>query len=144
MYWSIPISSLGIIGFLLTLSTILIIGTTCLPEKGIDRFYMALTGLTEFASQIAIVFTAKMENAANGNLLTISFDIIVAFLAQFLFFQVQYIYILVNKSALNFPMFLANSWTVQCHWSTVNIFGNINIWIFKNTEEYIPRPLVSF
>ena len=105
---------------------------------------MALTGLTEFGSQIAIVFTAKMENAANGNLLTISFDIIVAFLAQFLFFQVQYIYILVNKSALNFPMFLANSWTVQCHWSTVNIFGNINIWIFKNTEEYIPRPLVSF
>ena len=107
---------------------------------------MALTGLTEFASQIAIVFTAKMENAANGNLLTISFDIIVAFLAQFLFFQVQYIYVLiVNKSALNFSyVFLANSRTVQCHWSTVDIFGNINIWIFKNTEEYIPRPLVSF
>ena len=55
---------------------------------------MALTGLTEFASQIAIVFTAKIENAANGNLLTISFDIIVAFLAQFLFFQVQYRYLL--------------------------------------------------
>ena len=50
---------------------------------------MLLTGVTEFVSQAAIVVTAKIENAGTGTLLTIAFDVIITFIGQYLFFQVN-------------------------------------------------------
>lgn len=89
IHWSIPISALGLFGFLLTLPFVLLFGSTCFPENSINRIYMLLTGVTEFVSQAAIVVTAKIENAGTGTLLTIAFDVIITFIGQYLFFKVH-------------------------------------------------------
>ena len=49
---------------------------------------MLVTGCTEFANQVLMVNTARLESAATGALLIMAFDIVVTYLAQILIFQV--------------------------------------------------------
>ena len=91
MQWTLPICSLGLIGFLTTLSAVLFLGLTCFPEYLFDRLLMLVTGCTEFANQVLMVNTARLESAATGALLIMAFDIVVTYLAQILIFQVIYL-----------------------------------------------------
>ena len=88
VHWSLPIATLGTIGFFITLIPVIVLGSLCLPDNLIDRFYTVLTGFTEFGGQISMVLVAKYENAATGSLLSMAFHIIVTFLGQFIFLQV--------------------------------------------------------
>ena len=88
MHWTLPICSLGLIGFLTTLSAVLFLGLTCFPEYLLDRLLMLVTGCTEFANQVLMINTARLESAATGALLIMAFDIVVTYLAQILIFQV--------------------------------------------------------
>ena len=73
-----------------TLSAVLFLGLTCFPEYLMDRILMLVTGFTEFANQVLMVNTARLESAATGALLIMAFDIFVTYLAQILIFQVSY------------------------------------------------------
>ena len=86
--WPPNLSTLGLIGFLETLCTVLIIGGTCFPNYGIERFYLVLTGLLSFLGHVFMVLSAKFEKAATLALIRKSFDVILAFFFQMLFFQV--------------------------------------------------------
>ena len=89
IHWSVSISAIGLIGFIITFSFNLWIGSTCFPENDIDRFLMVLIGITSFFAHIGKVLIGRLENAASGALLNRSFDVIVTFLGQFIFFQVK-------------------------------------------------------
>ena len=62
----------------------------CLPESGLDIFWMVLIGILSFAGQIGISLSAHFESAASLALLRKSFDVIFAFLFQIMFFQVSF------------------------------------------------------
>ena len=89
LHWSITLSIYGLIAFIGNLVFVFILGLTCLPESGLDRFYIVIVGLTDFVGQVGVVLINKVERAATGFLLMESTDIIIVFLTQFLIFQVM-------------------------------------------------------
>ena len=88
LHWSITLAIYGLIGFLANLCLVFILGLTCLPESGIERFYFPLIGVLDFVGQVGVVLINKVERAATGVLLMESTDIIIVFLCQILIFQV--------------------------------------------------------
>ena len=89
LHWSITLSIYGLIAFIGNLVFVFILGLTCLPESGLDRFYIVIVGITDFVGQVGVVLINKVERAATGFLLMESTDIIIVFLTQFLIFQVK-------------------------------------------------------
>ena len=90
VHWSANCSALGVIGFVESgLVAIVIMGNTCLPESGLERFYLVLIGFLSFFGQIALTLAALFESAANIGLLRKAFDVVLAFIFQILFFQVS-------------------------------------------------------
>ena len=91
VHWSANCSALGVIGFVESgLVAIVIMGNTCLPESGLERFYLVLIGFLSFFGQIALTLAALFESAANIGLLRKAFDVVLAFIFQILFFQVSF------------------------------------------------------
>ena len=91
IHWSANCSALGVIGFVESgLVAIVILGNTCLPESGLERFYLVLIGFLSFFAQIALTLAALFESAANIGLLVKGFDVVLAFIFQILFFQVSF------------------------------------------------------
>ena len=91
IHWSANCSALGVIGFVESgLVAIVILGNTCLPESGLERFYLVLIGFLSFFAQIALTLAALFESAANIGLLRKAFDVVLAFIFQILFFQVSF------------------------------------------------------
>ena len=97
LHWSITLSIYGLIAFIGNLVFVFILGLTCLPESGLDRFYIVIVGITDFVGQVGVVLINKVERAATGFLLMESTDIIIVFLTQFLIFQVKKINLSVTK-----------------------------------------------
>jgi hypothetical protein len=92
IHWSANCSALGVIGFVESgLVAIVILGSsTCLPESGLERFYLVLIGFLSFFAQISLTLAALFESAANIGLLVKGFDVVLAFIFQILFFQVSF------------------------------------------------------
>ena len=91
IHWSANCSALGVIGFVESgLVAVFILGNTCLPESGLERFYLVLIGFLSFFGQIALTLAALFESAANIGLLRKAFDVVLAFIFQILFFQVSF------------------------------------------------------
>ena len=91
IHWSANCSALGFIGFVESGLAIAILGSsTCLPESGLERFYLALIGFLSFFAQIALTLAALFESAANIGLLVKGFDVVLAFIFQIFFFQVSF------------------------------------------------------
>ena len=90
LHWSISISIMGLIGFLCTIILAPITGSVCLPTTLMERLYVILSNGLLFFAHIGKVWIAKVENASFSTLLSRAFDIILTFLAQFLFFEVFY------------------------------------------------------
>ena len=91
IHWSANCSALGVIGFVESGLAIVILGSsTCLPESGLERFYLALIGFLSFFAQIALTLAALFESAANIGLLVKGFDVVLAFIFQIFFFQVSF------------------------------------------------------
>ena len=92
IHWSANCSALGVIGFFESgLVAIVILGSsTCLPESGLERFYLVLIGFLSFFAQISLTLAALFESAANIGLLRKAFDVVLAFIFQILFFQVSF------------------------------------------------------
>ena len=92
MHWSANCSALGVIGFVESgLVAIVILGSsTCLPESGLERFYLVLIGFLSFFAQFSLTLAALFESAANIGLLVKGFDVVLAFIFQILFFQVSF------------------------------------------------------
>ena len=91
IHWSANCSALGVIGFVESgLVAVVIMGNTCLPESGLERFYLVLIGFLSFFGQIALTLAALFESAANIGLLRKAFDVVLAFIFQILFFQVSF------------------------------------------------------
>ena len=135
IHWSVSISTIGLIGFIITFGFNLWIGSTCFPENGIDRFLMVLIGITSFFAHIGKDLIGRLENAASGALLNRSFDVIVTFLGQFIFFQVKLIPIWNIQKYFwsfwhNLFLFIEYSWHIKFNWSSININGYFYIWIF--------------
>ena len=91
IHWSANCSALGVIGFVESgLVAVVILGNTCLPASGLERFYLVLIGFLSFFGQIALTLAALFESAANIGLLRKAFDVVLAFIFQILFFQVSF------------------------------------------------------
>ena len=88
IHWSNICTSLGFVGFLITLSMTLIGQETCLPSSGIDRFLIILVGLLTFGGQLALILLAKIETASFAALLRKAMDVILAFIFQLAIFHV--------------------------------------------------------
>ena len=83
IHWSANCSALGVIGFVESgLVAVVIMGNTCLPESGLERFYLVLIGFLSFFGQIALTLAALFESAANIGLLRKAFDVVLAFIFQ--------------------------------------------------------------
>ena len=101
IHWSANCSALGVIGFVESgLVAVVIMGNTCLPESGLERFYLVLIGFLSFFGQIALTLAALFESAANIGLLRKAFDVVLAFIFQILFFQVSFTITLHNELIL--------------------------------------------
>ena len=64
-------------------------GLTCLPETKIDRTLLVASGALLFLSQIFLVWSTKLENAATVALLRKAFDMVLAFVIQIVIFHVS-------------------------------------------------------
>ena len=112
MHWSANCSALGVVGFFESgLVAIAILGSsTCLPESGLERFYLVLIGFLSFFAQISLTLAALFESAANIGLLVKGFDVVLAFIFQILFFQVSFTIMHIAKldipSTLNIDLIL--------------------------------------
>ena len=103
IHWSANCSALGVIGFVESgLVAVFIWGNTCLPESGLERFYLVLIGFLSFFGQIALTLAALFESAANIGLLRKAFDVVLAFIFQILFFQVSFTITMRKGGLLNF------------------------------------------
>ena len=101
IHWSANCSALGVIGFVESgLVAVVILGNTCLPESGLERFYLVLIGFLSFFGQIALTLAALFESAANIGLLRKAFDVVLAFIFQILFFQVSFTITTMRKGGL--------------------------------------------
>lgn len=92
IHWSISIFTMGLLGFTITCCFVKFsgsLGSLCFPESGMDRFYLFLAGVFNFLAHVLKVFICKFENAAFGALLTRSIDVMITFLGQYLFFNVN-------------------------------------------------------
>ena len=49
--WSIVCSSLGVMGFTETIIIVFLFGFTCLPENGIERVFLVISGASLFLGQ---------------------------------------------------------------------------------------------
>jgi hypothetical protein len=88
IHWSVTLSVFGTVGFIESMSMVFILGYTCLPESGLDRFCMVGVGLLSYFGQIFLVLAAQVESAAMTAILRKAFDVIFAFMFQIIFFQV--------------------------------------------------------
>ena len=88
IHWSNICTSLGFVGFLITLSMTLTGQETCLPSSGVDRFLIILVGLLTFGGQLALILLAKIETASFAALLRKAMDVILAFIFQLAIFHV--------------------------------------------------------
>ena len=69
---------------------VFIIGApTCLPDTYLDRFFIVFIGILSFGGQVALVLLARFESAGTTALLRKSFDVILAFAFQLIFFGVS-------------------------------------------------------
>ena len=66
----------------------LIFSPLCLPESGLERFYLILIGILSLFAQMTFVVACKFENAATVCLLRNAFNVIFAFIFQIAVFQV--------------------------------------------------------
>eukprot|EP00093_Oithona_nana_P015031 15031.XXX_551620_549931_1 [CDS] Oithona nana genome sequencing. len=87
IHWSVTVSWFGFIGFSEACTVALILGHTCLPASGTERFLMVVVGLCSFLGQIFLTLSGKYENAGTMALLRKAFDVIFAFIFQILFFH---------------------------------------------------------
>ena len=62
---------------------------TCLPDSLLDRSFIVLIGILSFGGQVALVVLTKFESASTTALLRKSFDVILAFAFQLIFFGVS-------------------------------------------------------
>ena len=60
----------------------LIFSPLCLPESGLERFYLILIGILSLFAQMTFVVACKFENAATVCLLRNAFNVIFAFIFQ--------------------------------------------------------------
>ena len=80
---------MGLLGFAITCTFVKFTGSLCFPESRIECFYLLLAGVFNFIAHVLKVFICKFENAAFGALLTRSIDVMITFLGQYLFFNVN-------------------------------------------------------
>lgn len=80
---------MGVIGFLECLLLVLATSCLCLPESGMDRFYMVQIGVLSCFAQVGLVVTAQLESAGTTALLRKAFDVLFAFLLQITLFKVS-------------------------------------------------------
>lgn len=89
IHWSITNSVFGCIGFVQAICVALLIGqNVCLPDSGLETFYVVMTGCLGFFGQFFMQVAASYENAASISLLRKAFDVILAFGFQLLLFKV--------------------------------------------------------
>ena len=77
------------VGLFETMIITLSFGLTCLPESKIDRSLLVASGALLFMSQIFLVLSTKLENAATVALLRKAFDMVMAFIIQIVIFHVS-------------------------------------------------------
>jgi len=87
VHWSVNLSIYGCIGFIECLIAVLIFTPLCLPESGLERFYLILIGILSLFAQMTFVIACKFENAATVCLLRNAFNVIFAFIFQIVVFQ---------------------------------------------------------
>ena len=88
VHWSVNLSIYGCIGFVECLIAVLMFSPLCLPESGLERFYLILIGILSLFAQMTFVVACKFENAATVCLLRNAFNVIFAFIFQITVFQV--------------------------------------------------------
>ena len=90
VHWSLNCVAVGTIGSLESFFAIYILSNDiCLPESGLERFYIVLQGILSIFGQIGLTMAAIFESAANIGLLRKAFDVILAFIFQIAFFRVR-------------------------------------------------------
>ena len=113
VHWGTVCSFSGLIGFIVSLLLMIVLeNQTCLPDSIFDRAYIVLIGVLSFAGQVTLVYLAKIESnyknfycilekitvkyfrcpffilgAGTTALLRKSFDVILAFAFQIIFFS---------------------------------------------------------
>ena len=120
VHWGTVCSFSGLIGFIVSLLLMLVLeNQTCLPDSIFDRAYIVLIGVLSFAGQVTLVYLAKIESnlristaylkkyfrfpffilgAGTTALLRKSFDVILAFAFQIIFFNsVSFLFLLLKK-----------------------------------------------
>ena len=130
VHWGTVCSFSGLIGFIVSLLLMIVLeNQTCLPDSIFDRAYIVLIGLLSFAGQVTLVYLAKIESnfristaylkkitfmyfrcpffvlgAGTTALLRKSFDVILAFVFQIIFFN-----------SVSFPFLLLNTLLNSSH-----------------------------
>ena len=89
VHWSVTCTIFGILGSFESLVAVLIFAPLCLPDSGMDKFYLVLIGILSFFAQIGLVLAAQFENAATVALIRKACDVIFAFIFQLVFFHVS-------------------------------------------------------
>ena len=113
IHWSVTCTVFGILGSIESLIAVLIFAPLCLPDSGMDKFYLVLIGILSFLAQIGLVLSAQFENAATVALIRKACDVIYAFIFQLVFFDVRILFFENGPLKVIQCIFLfsANSWT---------------------------------
>ena len=113
IHWSVTCTVFGILGSFESLIAVLIFAPLCLPDSGMDKFYLVLIGILSFLAQIGLVLSAQFENAATVALIRKACDVIYAFIFQLVFFDVRILFFENGPLKVIQCIFLfsANSWT---------------------------------
>ena len=113
IHWSVTCTVFGILGSFESLIAVLIFAPLCLPDSGMDKFYLVLIGILSFLAQIGLVLSAQFENAATVALIRKACDVIFAFIFQLVFFDVRILFFENGPLKVIQCIFLfsANSWT---------------------------------
>ena len=139
IHWSVTVSWFGFIGFSEALAVALLLGHTCLPASGHERFLMVIVGACSFLGQMFLTMSGKFENAGTMALLRKAFDVIFAFIFQILFFHVSYYrerFFTKHECECDFFAYVSH-WTYSKFFATSRISKTLkNSWSFQKIASW--------